>query len=301
MVNCAESQSPPAKVVGRIEAAQGPVVDVRCDYLPPIGQALDVISGEERWVLVVCQHLQPTLIRAIALHAVSGIYRGMAVYDSGAALQVPVDPACLGRMLNVFGEPLDGGPPLASTQFRAILAQPPLLCETLPAAQILETGIKVIDLLCPFVRGGKTGLFGGAGVGKTVLMMEFMHAVSSAMQGVSVYAGVGERMREGHELWREMAEAGVLRRALLVFGQMDESPGVRFRKRLGPSLCRSGAGVNDPHLVFFRVDIFGRCQGCCAPFRRSNHYLPGKFGLQVSCYVDPGNTGGTFLICYHIA
>ena len=223
----AESKSQ-TQVVGWIEAAQGPVVDVRCDYLPPIGQALDVGEGEERYVLVVCQHLQPTLIRAIALHAVSGIYRGMAVYDSGDVLHVPVDPGCLGRMLNVFGEPLDGGAPLPYKQFRTILAPPPLLCDTLPATQILETGIKVIDLLCPFVRGGKTGLFGGAGVGKTVLMMEFMHAVSSTMQGVSVYAGVGERMREGHELWHEMADAGVLQRALLVFGQMDESPGVRF-------------------------------------------------------------------------
>jgi len=228
MQNSAEITSPQAKAVGWIEAAQGPVVDVRCEYLPPIGQALDVGEGEERYVLVVCQHLQPTLIRAIALHAVSGIYRGMAVYDRGAALHVPVDPGCLGRMLNVFGEPLDGGPCLPDQQFRTIFAPPPKLCDTLPATQILETGIKVIDLLCPFVRGGKTGLFGGAGVGKTVLMMEFMHAVSSTMQGVSVYAGVGERMREGHELWHEMAEAGVLPRALLVFGQMDESPGVRF-------------------------------------------------------------------------
>ncbi|WP_082877857.1 F0F1 ATP synthase subunit beta [Methylomonas koyamae] len=216
------------KPVGRIEAAQGPVVDVRCDYLPPIGQALDVANGGNAYVMVVFQHLEPTLVRAIALHPVTGIYRGMPVYDRGDALQVPVDSACLGRMLNLFGEALDGGPSLPRTEFRNILAKPPLLADTLPASQILETGIKVIDLLCPFVRGGKTGLFGGAGVGKTVLMMEFMHAVSSGMQGVSVYAGVGERMREGHELWHEMADAGVLPKALLVYGQMDESPGVRF-------------------------------------------------------------------------
>lgn len=215
-------------VVGCVEAAQGPVVDVRCDYLPPIGQALDVINGEGAYVLVVFQHLEPTLVRAIALHSVSGLYRGMPVYDRGDALHVPVDPSCLGRMLNLFGEPLDGGLPLPQTAFRNILSPPPALSETLPATQILETGIKVIDLLCPFVRGGKTGLFGGAGVGKTVLMMEFMHAISSGMQGVSVYAGVGERMREGHELWHEMADAGVLPKALLVYGQMDESPGVRF-------------------------------------------------------------------------
>lgn len=214
--------------VGWIETAQGPVIDVRCHYLPPIGQALDVLNGNSRYVLVVYQHLEPGLVRAIALHAVSGIHRGMAVYDRGAPLHVPVDASCLGRMLNVFGEPLDGGPSLPNARYRNVLALPPLLSDTLPSTKILETGIKVIDLLCPFVRGGKTGLFGGAGVGKTVLMMEFMHAVSAGMQGVSVYAGVGERMREGHELWHEMADAGVLAKALLVFGQMDESPGVRY-------------------------------------------------------------------------
>lgn len=214
--------------VGRIEAAQGPVIDVRCDYLPPLGQALDVANGAQRYVLVVYQHLDPSLVRAIALHSVAGLYRGMPVYDRGAPLHVPVDPAVLGRMLNVFGAPLDGGAALPEHDFRNILAAPPLLSDTLPPTQILETGIKVIDLLCPFVRGGKTGLFGGAGVGKTVLMMEFMHAVSSAMQGVSVFAGVGERMREGHEMWHEMKDAGVLAKAMLVYGQMDESPGVRF-------------------------------------------------------------------------
>lgn len=217
-----------ARPVGRVEAAQGPVIDVRCDYLPPLGQALDVANGSGRYVLVVCQHLDPTLVRAIALHAVAGLYRGMPVFDRGAPLHVPVDPGCLGRMLNVFGEPLDGGVALPEHEFRNILAAPPALVDTLPPTQILETGIKVIDLLCPFVRGGKTGLFGGAGVGKTVLMMEFMHAISATMHGVSVFAGVGERMREGHEMWHEMQDAGVLARALLVYGQMDESPGVRF-------------------------------------------------------------------------
>ncbi len=216
---------PPA---GRLESAQGPVIDIRCDYLPPLGQALDVVDGGDRYVAVVYQHLDPGLVRAISLHATSGLRRGLPVYDSGAPLHVPVDKSCLGRMLNVFGAPLDGNPPLPSHTYRNILANPPALEETLPPNRIMETGIKVIDLLCPFVRGGKTGLFGGAGVGKTVLMMEFMHAVSESLQGVSVFAGVGERMREGHELWHEMQDAGVLSRALLVFGQMNESPGVRF-------------------------------------------------------------------------
>jgi len=214
--------------IGRIEAAQGPVIDVRCDYLPPLGHALAVRNGGSRLTLVVSQHLEPTRIRAIALHPVGGMHRGMPVFDSGASLSVPVGPECLGRMLDVFGEPLDGAPPLPGGALRPVLADPPALADTLPPSRILETGIKVIDLLCPFVRGGKTGLFGGAGVGKTVLMMEFMHAVSTAMQGVSVFAGVGERMREGHAMWHEMRDAGVLDRALLVYGQMDESPGVRF-------------------------------------------------------------------------
>jgi len=226
-----EARSPETRIVGRIEAARGPVVDVRCDYLPPIGQSLDVAdtdNGGERYVLEVYQHLDPERIRAIAFHSTAGLYRGMPVYDRGAPLHVPVDRACLGRMLNVFGEPLDGGEPLPGDNFRNILAAPPALADTLPPTRILETGIKVIDLLCPFVSGGKTGLFGGAGVGKTVLMMEFMHAVSAVLQGVSVFAGVGERMREGHELWHEMRNAGVLPRAVLIYGQMDESPGVRF-------------------------------------------------------------------------
>jgi len=215
-------------MVGRIDAAHGPVVDVRCSYLPPLGQALDVTDGDERYVLEVYQHLDPGRIRAIALHSTAGLYRGMPVYDRGGPLHVPVDGSCLGRMLNVFGEPLDGGGALPANEFRDILAEPPTLADTLPPTRILETGIKVIDLLCPFVRGGKTGLFGGAGVGKTVLMMEFMHAVSARLHGVSVFAGVGERMREGHELWHEMSDAGVLPHSVLVYGQMDESPGVRF-------------------------------------------------------------------------
>jgi F-type H+-transporting ATPase subunit beta len=156
----------------------------------------------------------------------------MPVFDTGAPLHVPVSPDCLGRLLNVFGEPLDGGPPLNAQQFRNILGQPVPLHQTIGASGILETGIKVIDLLCPFIRGGKTGLFGGAGIGKTVLITEFMHAIVILHRGVSVFAGVGERIREGHELWHEMQQAGVMPHTLMVFGQMDESPGVRFRVSL---------------------------------------------------------------------
>lgn len=220
--------SPDNQNVGWIEAAHGPVIDVRCKYLPPLGQVLDTAGNGEGRVLEVHQHLGPDRVRAIAMHPVSGLYRGMPVYDSGGPLHVPVDRSCLGRMLNVFGQPLDGGAAMPAKEFRNVLAAPPALADVLPPTQILPTGIKVIDLLCPFVRGGKTGLFGGAGVGKTVLMMEFMHAISNVMRGVSVFGGVGERVREGHELWHEMRDAGVLEKAVLVYGQMHESPGVRF-------------------------------------------------------------------------
>ncbi len=214
--------------IGWVEAAHGPVIDVQCKYLPPIGQALDVADHGNRCVLAVYQHIDPHRVRTIALNSVSGLYRGMSVYDRGGPLNVPVDPSCLGRVLNVFGEPLDGDDPLPEVAYRNILASPPPLNEVLPPTTILETGIKVIDLLCPFVRGGKTGLFGGAGVGKTVLMMEFMHTMNALQHGFSVFSGVGERMREGHELWHEMRDAGVLDKAVLVYGQMDESPGARF-------------------------------------------------------------------------
>ncbi len=214
--------------VGYVTEVHGPVVDITAHYLPPINQALRACHNNETYMLEVYQHLGPQRIRTIALHQTSGMFRGMPVYDLGSPLSVPVGPSCLGRMLDVFGNPLDGGEPVAAESTRTILSAPPALNDTIPASRILETGIKVVDLLCPFIRGGKTGLFGGAGVGKTVLMMEFMHAVSHLHQGVSVFAGVGERIREGHELWHEMRSAGVMPRSLMVFGQMDESPGVRF-------------------------------------------------------------------------
>jgi F-type H+/Na+-transporting ATPase subunit beta len=217
-----------ANPLGFIEAIHGPVVDVQTTYLPPINQALSVAEHGSPVLLEVYQHLDANRVRTIALHNTAGLARGLPVFDTGAPLHVPVAKECLGRMLNMFGEPLDLMPAFAASEYRNILAEPPALKDTIPSREILNTGIKVIDLLCPFAKGGKTGLFGGAGVGKTVLMMEFMHAVSNLHKGVSVFAGVGERMREGHELWHEMRDSGVLPNALMIYGQMDESPGVRF-------------------------------------------------------------------------
>jgi F-type H+/Na+-transporting ATPase subunit beta len=218
-----------AKAVGTIREVHGPVVTVCCQTLPPLHQALETQSDGDRYVLEVYQHLDEENLRAIALHRASGLKRGLPVYDSGAPIQVPVSPKCLGRLLNVFGQPLDDGPAVATEGLRNILGRPIPLYEASTKREVLETGIKVIDLMCPFIRGGKAGLFGGAGVGKTVLIMEFMHSVATLHRGVSVFAGVGERIREAHELWREMESIGVMPQTLLVFGQMDESPGVRFR------------------------------------------------------------------------
>jgi F-type H+-transporting ATPase subunit beta len=215
--------------VGTITEVHGPVVVIACRELPVMRQALYTTVGAEYCLFEVHQHLDEQRVRAITLHRSAGLRRGLPVFDTGAPVHVPVSPACLGRLLNFFGEPLDGGPPVPREVFRNIHARPPPLSDAVGAGKVLETGIKVIDLLCPFVKGGKTGLFGGAGVGKTVLIMEFMRAIAALHRGVSVFAGVGERIREGHELWREIESAGVLPQSLMVFGQMDESPGVRFR------------------------------------------------------------------------
>ncbi len=217
------------QLIGTIVEVHGPVITILCTNLPPLHQSLKVYSNHDSYILEVYQHIDQQHVRAITLHSASGLQRGLNVYDRGGPLSVPVSSSCLGRLLNVFGEPLDGISPIVSTEYRNILAKPAPLDIHSSNQTILETGIKVIDLLCPFVRGSKTGLFGGAGVGKTVLLMEFMHAIIQLHQGVSVFAGVGERIREGHELWHEMQSAGVMDNTLMVFGQMDESPGVRFR------------------------------------------------------------------------
>ncbi|MEQ1528925.1 MAG: F0F1 ATP synthase subunit beta [Methylococcales bacterium] len=220
------------QAIGTIAEVHGPVVIIDCTQLPPLRQALYTCFDHSKYLFEVHQHLDEKHVRAITLHGSAGLSRGMTVFDSGSPLHIPVSENCLGRLLNIFGEPLDGLPALQTEQFRNIHAKPLPLSQAIGMSGILQTGIKVIDLLCPFVKGGKTGLFGGAGVGKTVLVMEFIHAVSAIHKGVSVFAGVGERIREAHELWQEMQQADVMRDTLMVFGQMDESPGVRFRVAL---------------------------------------------------------------------
>jgi F-type H+-transporting ATPase subunit beta len=215
--------------IGSIAAVNGDVVDVACERMPSLHRALSTGDGV---ILEVHQHLSEGRLRAIALERASGLSRGMAVYDTGDVLRVPVDSTVLGRVVDLFGRPLDGKPPIVTQASRPIFADAVPLSQAQGAREILETGIKVIDLLAPFARGGKTGLFGGAGVGKTVLMNEFMNAVVTLHHGVSIFAGVGERIREGHELWREMTDSGLMPTTTMVYGQMDEPPGVRFRVAL---------------------------------------------------------------------
>ena len=244
--------------------------------MPPLRQALVTRDGDRTYTFEVYQHLDKENIRAITLENPTGLRRGMRVQDCGSPLSVPVSPDCLGRLLDAFGAPLDGGPPLPGTKRRPIHALPAPFHETTATSGILETGIKVIDLLSPFVRGGKTGLFGGAGVGKTVLIMEFMHAIVALHQGVSVFAGVGERIREGHELWHEMRDAGVMPHTLIVLGQMDESPGIRFRVGLAAlTYAEYLRDILGKEVLFLMDNVFrfapGRQRDIRSPRTHSRH------------------------------
>jgi len=221
------------KLQGKVIAARGAVVDVAFDAgaLPPLDEALIVEWDQpEPLTIEVQAHLDEHTIRGVALQPTSGLRRGVPVRSSGVAVTVPVGDGVLGRLLDVTGTPRDGGPPLpADMQCMPIHRPAPPLRERNPASAIFETGIKVMDLLAPLPQGGKAAMFGGAGVGKTVVVMELIHAMVKSYQGISVFAGVGERSREGHELLAEMRRSGVLDRSVLVYGQMNEPPGARWR------------------------------------------------------------------------
>ncbi len=221
--------------MGKIAGINGPVVDIAFDKgtLPRIREELYLYVGKEKRIMEVSQHIGDGLVRCIMLGPSEGLFRGMEVFATGAPISVPVGEQVLGRLFNVLGEPIDGGEPLADdTQRRCIYKPAPPYSERKNAEEIMETGIKVIDLLAPYVKGGKIGLFGGAGVGKTVLIQELIHNIATEHGGYSVFTGVGERSREGNDLWTEMRASGVLDKTALVFGQMNEAPGVRMRVAL---------------------------------------------------------------------
>lgn len=217
---------------GKIVQVIGAVVDVQFEgALPPILNSLEVQNSDIRVVLEVAQHLGENTVRTISMEGTDGLVRGQGVVDTGAPIMVPVGRETLGRIMNVIGEPIDNRGPISTKKKAAIHAEPPLFTEQSSATEILVTGIKVVDLLAPYSKGGKIGLFGGAGVGKTVVIMELINNIAKAHGGFSVFGGVGERTREGNDLYKEMIESGVIKldgdsKAALVYGQMNEPPGM---------------------------------------------------------------------------
>jgi len=224
---------------GKIVQVIGPVVDVEFEpgRLPAIYNALqvegvenkDVFAYSQRLILEVAQHLGESQVRTVAMAATDGLRRGMTVNDTGAPISIPVGPETLGRILNIVGEPVDKGPAIRAKKTYPIHRPAPPFEDQATTAEILVTGIKVVDLLAPYLKGGKVGLFGGAGVGKTVIIQELINNIAKAHGGVSVFAGVGERTREGNDLYHEMKESGVIEKTALIFGQMTEPPGSRLR------------------------------------------------------------------------
>ena len=224
---------------GRIVQVIGPVIDVEFEEgnLPSIMNALTITNPaiddeKDNLVVEVAQHLGDNVVRCIAMEITDGLVRGMPAKDTGAPITVPVGEACLGRIVNVIGKPVDGLGPINSEKMMPIHRESPSFLEQDTSVHVLETGVKVIDLLVPFPRGGKMGMFGGAGVGKTVVMMEMIHNIAMHHGGISVFGGVGERTREGNDLYLEMKDSGVLNKAALVYGQMTEPPGARARVAL---------------------------------------------------------------------
>ena len=216
---------------GRIVQVMGPVIDVEFENgdLPMIKDALEVMNGNKKCVMEVAQHMGNNIVRCIMLASSEGLHKDMEVTATGSGIKVPVGPKTLGRLFNVLGETIDNKEEITDCEKWVIHRDPPSFEEQSPVVEILETGIKVIDLLAPYAKGGKIGLFGGAGVGKTVLIQELIQNIATEHGGYSIFTGVGERSREGNDIWTEMGESGVLQKTALVFGQMNEPPGARMR------------------------------------------------------------------------
>jgi len=245
---------------GKIVKISGSVIDVSFETgrMPKIKEALTVELNDSIRVMEVAQHIGQGVVRCIMLSESEGLYRGVEVKATGSNIKVPVGEVTLGRMFNVLGETIDGQPPIDDSAERwNIHRSAPAFAEQSPAVEILETGIKVIDLLEPYPKGGKIGLFGGAGVGKTVLIQELIHNVAMEHGGYSIFAGVGERSREGNDLWKEMNESGVINKTALVFGQMNEAPGVRMRVALsGLTMAEYFRDRENKDVLLFIDNIF---------------------------------------------
>ena len=244
---------------GIIRRVIGPVVDVQfpSGRMPDIYNAIEVTLEDRKIVMEVVQHIGDNSVRCVSLFSTDGLSRGCTAVDTGAPIKMPVGEATLGRMFNVVGEPIDGKGPVNAEEYMPIHREAPAFTDIAPSTEMLETGIKVVDLLAPYSKGGKIGLFGGAGVGKTVLIMELIRNVAYEHGGYSVFAGVGERSREGNDLWHEMSESGVINKTALVFGQMNEPPGARLRVPLsGLTIAENFRDESGQDVLLFIDNIF---------------------------------------------
>ena len=248
-----------AKNKGTVVQVMGPVLDIRFeeDQLPSLLNAIEVPNGDKTIIAEVAQHIGDNVVRCIAMSSTDGLQRGTEVTDTGAPISVPVGEECLGRVFNLLGQPIDNKPDVATQERWPIHRPAPSYEEQQPATEILETGIKVIDLICPYAKGGKIGLFGGAGVGKTVLIQELIYNIATAHNGYSVFTGVGERTREGNDLYNEMTESGVISKTAMVFGQMNDPPGARMRVGLsGLTMAEYFRDVKHQDVLLFIDNIF---------------------------------------------
>ncbi len=244
---------------GTVIQVMGPVLDIRFsdEHLPDLLTAIEIPFGENTIVAEVAQHIGDNVVRCIAMSSTDGLQRGTEAIDTGAAISVPVGDACLGRVFNLLGQPIDEAGPVEAKERWPIHRSAPSYEEQQPATEILETGIKVIDLICPYAKGGKIGLFGGAGVGKTVLIQELIYNIATAHNGYSVFTADGERTREGNDLYNEMTESGVISKTAMVFGQMNEPPGARMRVGLsGLTMAEYFRDVKHQDVLLFIDNIF---------------------------------------------
>ena len=247
------------KNMGTVIQVMGPVLDIRftAETLPELLTAIEIPNGEDTVVAEVAQHIGDNVVRCISMNATDGLRRGMEAIDTGAPIRVPVGEDCLGRVFNLLGQTIDAGKPVETEEKWPIHRPAPAYDEQALGTEILETGIKVVDLICPYAKGGKIGLFGGAGVGKTVLIMELINNVAKAHGGISVFTGVGERTREGNDLYREMTESGVINKTAMVYGQMNEPPGARMRVGLsGLTMAEYFRDVKHQDVLLFIDNIF---------------------------------------------
>ena len=244
---------------GIIHQIIGPVIDIKFEpeHLPDLLNAINIEIDDRTIVAEVAQHIGDDIVRCVALSSTDGLRRGMEASDTGGPISVPVGPEVLGRLFNVIGETIDGKEPVVTETRSSIHKPAPSFEEQDTSAQIFETGIKVIDLIAPYTKGGKVGLFGGAGVGKTVLIQELIHNIAKEHGGISVFAGVGERTREGNDLYYEMIESGVIEKTAMVFGQMNEPPGARMRVALtGLTMAEYFRDVEGQDVLLFIDNIF---------------------------------------------